>query len=112
MSACSILYWSIIVPIVTYGCETWVMSSEEIDDIRKFLRCTGRRCQRYLKKSPYYSAYTALGWMSLDRVIQVKKLMFLRTILVLEDDNTCICKKILVRRANDFSENFEVCRKK
>ena len=36
MTACSILYWSIIVPIVTYGCEVWVLSSEETSELRKF----------------------------------------------------------------------------
>ena len=41
MSACSILYWSKIVPIVTYGYETLVMSSEGMDVIRKFQRYIG-----------------------------------------------------------------------
>ena len=30
MYACSIIYWYIIVPTVTYGCEVWVLSSTEI----------------------------------------------------------------------------------
>ena len=47
----------------------------------------GRKCQRFPKRSPNYSAYIPLGWMSIDRVVQVKKLMFLRTILVMADDD-------------------------
>ena len=41
MKSCSILFWSIIVPIVTYGCEVWVMSCEEIELVRKFQREIG-----------------------------------------------------------------------
>ena len=45
MSTCSILYWSIIVPIVTYGSELWVLKGDEIEELRKFQRYIGR-CQR------------------------------------------------------------------
>ena len=105
MATCSILFWSIIVPIVTYGCEVWVLNSEETSELRKFQRYVGRRCQRFPKRSPNFSAYTPLGWMSLDRVVQVKKLMFLRTILVMEDDD--VCKRILIARAHEFSEDVD-----
>ena len=105
MATCSILYWSILVPIVTYGSELWVMSSVEINELRKFQRYIGRRCQRFPKRTPNYSAYTPLGWMSIDRVIQVKKLLFLRTILVMEEQD--ICKRILKVRANDYANNVE-----
>ena len=108
MSTCSLLYWSIIVPIVTYGSEVWVLKSAEIEELRKFQRSIGRRCQRFPKRSPNYSGYAPLGWMSIDRLIQVKKLMFLRTILVLDDEDTC--KRILAARANAFSENINLGR--
>ena len=39
--------------------------------------------------------------MSLDRFIQGKKLVFLRTMLVLEDD--AICKRVLIERANEYA---------
>ena len=109
MAACSIIYWSIVVPIVTYGSEVWVLSSSEVEDLRAFQRYVGRRCQRYPKRSPNYSAYVPLGWMSIHRVIQVKKLMFLRTILVMEDND--ICKRILVHRAEEFCNNIEIGRR-
>ena len=105
MAACSVFYWSIIVPIVTYGCELWVLNSVEIEELRKLQRFIGRRCQRYPKRSPNFSAYTPLGWMSLDRVIQVKKLMFFRTIIIMEDND--IYKRILVARVNQFCDNIE-----
>ena len=106
MSTCSILYWSIIVPIVTYGSELWVLKGDEIGELRKFQRYIGRRCQCYPKRSPNFSAYTPLGWMSIDRVIQVKKLLFLRTILIADDPD--ISKQILYNRAIEFSDNLEL----
>ena len=109
MSTCSTLFWSIIVPIVTYGCELWVLKGEEIEELRKFQRYIGRRCQRYPKRSPNYSAYTPLGWMSIDRVIQAKKMLFLRTMLIAEDMD--ISKQILNSRATEFSENLGICRR-
>ena len=42
MKVCSTLFWTIIAPIVTYGCEVWVMRSDEIEILRKFQRM-GRR---------------------------------------------------------------------
>ena len=108
MSTCSILYWSIIVPIVTYGSELWVLKGDEIGELRKFQRYIGRRCQRYPKRSPNFSAYAPLGWMSIDRVIQVKKMLFLRTILIADDLD--ISKQILYNRAIEFSDNVETCR--
>ena len=98
----------IIAPIVTYGCEVWVARGDEIDLLRKFQRMIGRKCQRLHPKSPNFSAYLPIGWLSIDRFIQGKKLMFLRTILVLEND--AICKRILKERALEFSQNIPKAR--
>ena len=106
MKVCSTLFWSIIAPIVTYGCEIWVNKSDEVEILRKFQRMVGRRCQRFHPKSPNHSAYIPLGWLSLDRYIQGKKMMFLRSILVLDDD--AICKRILIRRSLEFAQNTTV----
>ena len=106
MRVCSTLFWSIIAPIVTYGCEVWVLRGDEIELLRKFQRMVGRRCQRFYKRSPNYGAYAPMGWLSLDRYIQGKKLMFLRTITELDDD--AICKVILKGRSLEFSQNREL----
>ena len=76
MTVCSYLYWSIIIPIVTYGSELWVMKKDEIESLRKFQRYLGRKCQRFPSRSPNYSACAPLGWISIEKVIFVKKMMF------------------------------------
>ena len=83
MAVISSLYWSIIVPVVSYGCEVWVMRGYEIELLRKFQRYVGRKCQRFHQQSPNYSAYATLGWKSLEKVVFVKKLLFFRSICIL-----------------------------
>ena len=46
--------------------------------------------------------------MSIDRYIQGKKLLFLRTIVKLEDD--AICKRLLKERTLEFSQNHETAK--
>ena len=104
MATCSKLFWSIIMPIVTYGSELWVMKGDEVEELRKFQRYVGRRCQRFPKRSSNHSAYASLGWLSIDRYIQVKKMLFIRSITILDDDD--ICKRLLMSRTNDFTEDM------
>ena len=104
MTVCSYLYWSIIIPIVTYGSELWVMKKDEIESLQRYL---GRKCQRFPSRSPNYSACAPLGWISIEKVIFVKKMMFFRTILIMEDDT--VCKKILLTRTLDYINNTHKC---
>ena len=108
MKVCSTLFWTIIAPIVTYGCEVWVPRGDELESMRKFQRMIGRRCQRLTSNSPNYSAYLPMGWMSLDRFVQGKNLMFIRTILELKEDATC--RRLLVDRSLKFSQDIQRAR--
>ena len=81
----------------------WVHRGNETELLLKFQRHVGRRCQRFPKRSPNYSAYYPLGWISIDRFIKVKKLLFLRSILVMPDD--AICKRLLVHKAAVYNEH-------
>ena len=105
MAVCSTLFWSIIVPSISYGSELGVMRPDEIETIRKFQRYIGRRCQRFPSKSPNFSAYYSLGWLSLDRYIGVKKLLFLKTMAVMKEH--AVCKQTLMRKAYDFNNDLE-----
>ena len=103
MSVISSLFWTIVVPIVTYGSEVWVLKSDEIESLRKFQRYVGRKSQRFHQHSPNFSTYAPLGWISLEKVVYVKKLLFLRSMCVMKDDTPC--KKILLSRLNTFNED-------
>ena len=105
MSTCATLFWTLIIPVTTYGGELW---SLKIELLRKFQRQVGRRCQRFPDRSPNYSAYAPLGWLSIDRFIQVKKLLFVRTMTILDDN--VVCKKILIIGTNKFINDVEKSR--
>ena len=102
MSGVTSLFWSIIVPIATYGSEVWVMKGEEIDT-EEVPECAGRKSQRFPQRSPNCSAYAPLGWVSLEKVVYAKKLLFLRSICVMKDDATC--KRILLNRTNVYNDD-------
>ena len=60
MAMCSVFHWSIIVPIVTSGCEVWILSSVEVEELRKLQRYIGRKCQRYHLNDPQILVLTPL----------------------------------------------------
>ena len=105
MRACNIIYWCLIVPILTYGSELWVLKQNDIDALDKFQRYAGKRIQRFPKWTPNETSFRGLGWMRLENYIYAKKLVFLRTIMVRNDN--CIYKRILKARANKFNSDIE-----
>ena len=107
MSIFNTVFWMIITPIVTFGSELWVLRPDETELLRKFQWFIGRRCQRFHSRSPNYSSVYPLGWMSIDRFIQVKKLLFLRTMMAMYDDATC--KQILISRSNEYQNDPVRC---
>ena len=107
MSVCTTIFWAIIMPIVTYGAELWVLQPDETEKLCIFQRYIARRCQRFPKRSPNYSSVNPLGWTNIDSYIKVKKLLFLRTILVMPDQ--AVCKRILVARSAIYREDPVTC---
>ena len=74
-----------------------------VDMVRKFQRYVGRKSQRFHQRSPNFSAFTPLGWISLEKVIYIKKLLFFRNICNMKEDAPC--RAILLHRANTFYDN-------
>ena len=104
-NVCSNVYWAIIVPIVSYGSELWVLQPDENELLSKFQRYVSRRCQRFPKRSPNFSAVSPLGWIDILKFIKVKKMLFLRTILVMQDNS--VCKQIFNARSETYFNNLE-----
>ena len=104
MRACSLLLLSLIVPIVTFASELWVLKDQDLEIIDKFQKYAGRRVQRLPPFSPNETSFAPLGWMRLENLIYVKKMLFVRTVLVLEKDS--IYRVIFVKRTMKFMENI------
>ena len=104
VATCSVIFWSVVVPTTLYGCELWVMNDSNLSIIEEFQIYIGKRVQRFHPKIPYTRSYYGLGWMRLERVIQIKKLLFIRTILVMNDDE--LPKLIFCERAKVYFLNL------
>ena len=58
--ACSILFWAMIVPIITFSCELWVLNDNDIKLLEEFQRYAGRRIQHFPYTSPNLTSYVGL----------------------------------------------------
>ena len=105
MHACNIIYWCLIVPIQTYGSELWVLKQVDIEALDKFQRYAGKRIQRFPKWTPNETSFRGLGWMRLETYTYAKKLFFIRTIMIRDDD--CIYKGVFRSRAIQFNSDIE-----
>ena len=105
MATSNIIFWTIVVPTTLYGCEMWIMDDPVLELIENFQNYIGKRIQRLHPNTPNICSYYGLGWMRLERVIQVRKLMFIRTILKMDDEN--LSKKIFCDRAAIYFANIE-----
>ena len=85
IQACSMLFWAMIILIITFASELWVMCDNDtklLEDIQVY---AGRRIQRSHQSSPRETSYVSQGWLRLELYTYVKKLLFIRSIAVLDD---------------------------
>ena len=106
MIACNLIYWAVIIPIVTFGAELWILSEQDNENLMSFQRYAGRRIQRFPKRSPSTTSFFGLGWIRLTTYILIKKLLFIMTILRMDCHN--VIRSIFVSRLNYYLVNVEV----
>ena len=87
MKTCNLIFWTIVMPIITFGCEIWQLNDKDTENLQSFQRYAGRRVQRFPKRSPNSSSYYGLGWIRVETYIQIKKLLFLLTLININDEN-------------------------
>ena len=106
MKSCNIIFWGIVIQIVTFGSELWYLSDKDYDDLSLFQRQIGRRIQRFPARSPSCTSFYGLGWLRITTYILVKKILFALTILRLDPEN--IVRKIFVMKVEIYHENRRV----
>ena len=100
MSTCNIVYWSVVLPTLCFGCEIWYIKQKDIDVLLAFQRYAARRIQRLHPRSLNITSTVCLGWMSILNYIKARKIIFLRTISCMEDYFSL--KRIFIERVNEF----------
>ena len=103
------IFWALVVPIVTFASELWVLCDDDIKLLEDFQAYAGRRIQRFRHNSPRATSYVGLGWIRLELFIYVKKMLFIRTIAVMSDDS--IYKRIFISRYLEYDHDMIRCTK-
>ena len=100
LKTCSIIYWSVVFPALTFGCEAWMIKNKDVELLQAFQRYSARRLQRLHSRSINSTCTACLGWMDIVRVIKAKKLIFIRTIAYMYE--YIPLRRIFINRLNDF----------
>ena len=83
--SCSSIVETCVLPILFYGVENWILSSESIQMLECF---QGEIAKRILELPKWYSntaAIVALGWNSFHSVCTIRKLRFLQRVMSNEE---------------------------
>ena len=81
MATCNRIFWSVVVPTLLFGCELWVLSDKDRDNLQSFQCYAGRRIQHSPQRSPNASSYYGMGWMKLTTFISAKKILLVLTLI-------------------------------
>ena len=100
MMSCNLIFWSVVMPILTFGSEIWVLSDKDRENLQNFQRYAGRRVQRFPQRSPNMTSFFGLGWIKISTYIMIKKALFIMTILRLETPN--IIKEVFLLRLDKY----------
>ena len=103
LKACNLIYWTIVIPTLLFGCEIWVIKKNDCKLLEAFQRYAARRLQRFPISSFNITSFVCMGWMSILNFIKARKAIFVRTILSM--DISIPVKQIFQERLRDF--NYE-----
>ena len=79
--SCNLIFWTVIMPIVIFGCEIWVTQDSDAEELNSFRRFAGRRIQRFPNSSPNITSFFGLVWVRITTYLCIKKILFICTIL-------------------------------
>ena len=109
MGTCNIIFWLVVGPSVTFGCEVSVMSKKDEELLSSFQSYAGKRVQRFPQRAPNNSSFYGLVWLKLTSYVRVKKLLFVRSIQKMGPENVIF--KIFMLRLNKFCNDIETRRR-
>ena len=78
---------------------------KDIEALDNFQRYAARKFQRFSKRTPRETSVRGLGWMRIENFIYAKKVIFIRSICVLEEGS--MYKDVLQKRCQTFNTDAE-----
>ena len=90
---------------MTFTSELWVLGEEDVKLLDDFQIYSGRRVQCFTRNTPRETSFVGLGWMRLESFIAGKKILFVRTIVKMDDLSPV--KVIFIRRCIAFDRDIE-----
>ena len=85
MATCCLIYWTVVIPTLCFGCEIWILKQRDIAMLVGFQKYAAKRIQRFHPRSYNATSTVCLGWLHIVRFINVKKILFIRTIFAMDD---------------------------
>ena len=82
----SSIFESFVLPVLLYGCETWMLDATCIQALDRFQCEIGRRILKLSKHHPSDAVRIALNWPTISTRILLRKLTFLSRLLTNSDD--------------------------
>ena len=103
-ATCCPIFWSVVVPTALYGSEVWCLKEKHVELLDKFQAFAGNHIQRLCTSTATTCGYFELGWLHLSTLVHVRKLLFLKTVIVME--NSSIIKEVRIDSVNDFMKDI------
>ena len=100
ISTCNIIYWSVVIPTLCFGCEAWLLKERDKVLLLAFQRYAARRIQRLHPRSLNATSTVCLGWMDIVNYVKARKVIFIRTIFCMEDHAPL--KRVLLERVREY----------
>ena len=96
------IYWSVCVPIISYGVEVMPMETGIRSCIESAHWAIGKDIQKLPQNTPNPCVLPQLGWLSMNSYIDLNKLLFLWRILLM--NTTSIFRKVVIKRIHMWSK--------
>ena len=100
LGTCNTIFWTVIMPILCFGCEIWIVKKKDADLLAAFQRYAARRLQRFHTRSVNITSFISMGWMNIVNYVKARKLVFLYSIAKMRDFMPI--KRIFTNRVDEF----------
>ena len=97
------LYWSVVVPSLTYGFDVYPLDESDMTELENAHRKNAKIVSNVSFQVATPAPYAPIGWMSIRGYILMSRLMFMFRLLCMDTDN--VYKRLLIFRLDEILEN-------